>query len=86
MSLSVFTGSVHVSESLRLFSFNRVCACCDMLHNSDYDLRGTENECAGRPWFLDYLLRDQTEYYKSIFCKNVLNIPTIWSGILVYIM
>ncbi len=24
----------------------RVCACCGMLHNSDYDLCGTENRCA----------------------------------------
>ena len=26
----------------------RVCACCGMLHNSDYDLCGTENGCASR--------------------------------------
>ena len=26
----------------------RVCACCGMLHNSDYDLCGTECECANR--------------------------------------
>ena len=31
-----------------LFSSNRVCACCGMLHNSDYDLCGTENGCASR--------------------------------------
>ena len=41
-----------VSESLRLFSSNRVCACCGMLHNSDYDLCGTENGCASRLRFL----------------------------------
>ena len=40
-----------VSESLRLFSSNRVCADCGMLHNSDYDLCGTENGCAIRLMF-----------------------------------
>ena len=28
-------------KGLRLFSSNRVCACCGMLHNSDYDLIST---------------------------------------------
>ena len=27
---------------------DRVCTCYDMLHNSDYDLCGTENRCANR--------------------------------------
>ena len=43
-----------VSESLRLFSSNRVCACCGMLHNPDYDLYGTVFECASRLWFIDW--------------------------------
>ena len=38
-----------ISESLRfVFSSNRVCSDCGMLHNTDYDLCGTERECANR--------------------------------------
>ena len=39
-----------VSESLWLFSSNRGCTCCGMLHNSYSDLCGTEIECANRLW------------------------------------
>ena len=35
-------------RELAVIRFNRVCACCGMLHNSDYDLCGTENGCASR--------------------------------------
>ena len=34
----------------------KVCACCGMLHNSDYDLCGTENGCANRLRFLEIIL------------------------------
>ena len=37
-------------RELAVIRFNRVCACCGMLHNSDYDLCGTENRCANRLW------------------------------------
>ena len=37
-------------RELSVICFNRVCACCGMLHNSDYDLCGTENRCAIRLW------------------------------------
>ena len=35
-------------RELAVIRFNRVCACCGMLHNSDYDLCGTEISCASR--------------------------------------
>lgn len=31
-------------RELAVIRFNRVCACCGMLHNSDYDLCGTEKQ------------------------------------------
>jgi len=42
-------------RELAVIRFNRVCVCCGMLHNSDYDLCETENGCASRLWFLNYL-------------------------------
>ena len=35
-------------RELAVIRFNRVCACCGMLRNSDYDLCGTEIRCAIR--------------------------------------
>ena len=35
-------------RGLAVIRFNRVCACCGMLHNSDYELCGTENVCSNR--------------------------------------
>ena len=52
-----------VSESLRLFSSNRVCDCCGILHNSDYDLCGTENRCAGR---LQLTEQDYSRYPQTV--------------------
>lgn len=37
-----------VSESLRLFCSNRICAFCGMLHNAESDLCETEIRCASR--------------------------------------
>jgi len=35
-------------RELAVICSNRVCGCCGMRHNSDYDLCGTENRCASR--------------------------------------
>ena len=48
-SIPLFMGFTSAGLPLGVtFSFLRVCACCGMLHNSDYDLCGTENRCANR--------------------------------------
>lgn len=66
-----------VSESLRLvFSFNKVCACCGMLHNSDYDLRGTECECTNRLWLHEVLFKISIHHH-FLTSKSYLNFFTI---------
>ena len=37
-------------QELAVIRFNRVCACCGMLHNAYSDLCGTEIRCASRLW------------------------------------
>lgn len=43
-------------RELAVIRSNRVCSCCGMLHNSDYDLCGTENRCANRLWLSEQIL------------------------------
>ena len=58
-------------RELAVIRFNRVCACCGMLHNAYSDLCGTENGCASRLWFLGTNIPALLRYIDAFYSLTI---------------